>query len=291
MAPTYAITDPNAGSTPSSSRVRWKTTSCENVASGVWWTTRSERTMYPYCVDWIHDIYGLVKDCSISTANALEILQSCTHPSICRKCLKQIDGVCFWRFLACITVTVVLALLESDKPLPWTCIDKDAQRWRKQWCNYHTMHPLDNWRKYCVILTAYVLLHRNGNVILTKFWSAAATEVFSKMTRKFRQNDISVLVYCSCFSVECKYRTPTLISYNVSSMFQLYRAVTFHVKACPNFHHGSLWCATRKPKCWPTVCESSHATSYASSPTHHSLSFVDCIRSQSTYLWTFLLRN
>ena len=26
---------------------------------------------------------GLVKDCSISIANALEILQSCTKPSIC----------------------------------------------------------------------------------------------------------------------------------------------------------------------------------------------------------------
>ena len=30
----------------------------------------------------IHDIDGLVQDCSISIANILEILQSCTKPSI-----------------------------------------------------------------------------------------------------------------------------------------------------------------------------------------------------------------
>ena len=35
-----------------------------------------------YCVVLDHDIRGLVQDCSISIANALELLQSCTKPSI-----------------------------------------------------------------------------------------------------------------------------------------------------------------------------------------------------------------
>ena len=37
-----------------------------------------------------HHIYGLVQDCSISIANVLEILQSCTKPSICNTCLFSV---------------------------------------------------------------------------------------------------------------------------------------------------------------------------------------------------------
>ena len=39
------------------------------------------------------DVYidGLVQDCSISSALALEILQFCTKPSICLNVLKQMD--------------------------------------------------------------------------------------------------------------------------------------------------------------------------------------------------------
>ena len=36
----------------------------------------------PWTRCWIHYIDGLAQDCSISIANALEILQSCTNPSI-----------------------------------------------------------------------------------------------------------------------------------------------------------------------------------------------------------------
>ena len=35
-------------------------------------------------------IDGLVQDCNISIANALEILQSCTKPSKCLLCLVQV---------------------------------------------------------------------------------------------------------------------------------------------------------------------------------------------------------
>ena len=38
------------------------------------------------------DINGLVQDCSNSTANALELLQSCTKPSI--ECLQAILALC-----------------------------------------------------------------------------------------------------------------------------------------------------------------------------------------------------
>ena len=37
-----------------------------------------------------HHIYGLVQDCSTSIANVLEILQSCTKPSICNTCLFSV---------------------------------------------------------------------------------------------------------------------------------------------------------------------------------------------------------
>ena len=39
--------------------------------------TPTVRSMYTYPID------GLVQDCSISIANALEILQACTNPSLC----------------------------------------------------------------------------------------------------------------------------------------------------------------------------------------------------------------
>ena len=52
--------------------------------------------------------YGLVQDCSISIANALEILQSCTKPSI----LSAEFG----------TVSVVLcAMWFSDTQSTWHC--------------------------------------------------------------------------------------------------------------------------------------------------------------------------
>ena len=45
-------------------------------ASIVWSTTRNEVTM-------MYSINGLVQDCSISIADAMEILQSCTKPLLC----------------------------------------------------------------------------------------------------------------------------------------------------------------------------------------------------------------
>ena len=43
------------------------------------------------------DIGGLVQDCSISIANALEILQSCTEPSICRRRDDQVKSHTYTR--------------------------------------------------------------------------------------------------------------------------------------------------------------------------------------------------
>ena len=54
---------------------------------------------------WIYHIDGFVQDCSISIANALEILQSCTKPSICTLSISnvihfthQASGVCCENF-------------------------------------------------------------------------------------------------------------------------------------------------------------------------------------------------
>ena len=41
----------------------------------------SYAVIHHWVIEW-HDINGLVQDCSNSIANALELLQSCTKPSI-----------------------------------------------------------------------------------------------------------------------------------------------------------------------------------------------------------------
>ena len=44
-------------------------------------------------IQWRFYIDGLVQDCSNSIANALELLQSCTKPSICCSCELFIQNI------------------------------------------------------------------------------------------------------------------------------------------------------------------------------------------------------
>ena len=56
-------------------------------------TDKSREKWYsnPYSAEFTREnIDGSVQDCSNSTANALELLQSCTKPSICFACLSYL---------------------------------------------------------------------------------------------------------------------------------------------------------------------------------------------------------
>ena len=53
---------------------------------------------YVVVISWLpdnHNVIGLVQDCSISIANALEILQSCTKPSMWSICLYSAGLLCW----------------------------------------------------------------------------------------------------------------------------------------------------------------------------------------------------
>ena len=50
------------------------------------------------------DINMLMRDCSISSALAMAILQSCTKPSICSTCVSAVQCVCCVLLLDCVII-------------------------------------------------------------------------------------------------------------------------------------------------------------------------------------------
>ena len=54
-------------------------------------------------------LHGLVQDCSISSALAMEILQSCTKPSLCGQ-----DGIIGYHYMAAIVVKPFISWVQSQ---------------------------------------------------------------------------------------------------------------------------------------------------------------------------------
>ena len=105
-------------------------------------------------------INGLVQDCSNSIANALELLQSCTKPSICSR-VKQLNKIsitvwqckCVWQLLhikmLCITIKRTNShVFISDIQIP----------------NYFAEHPICNKNTY-----VYITVHKSISYI-SKHW-------------------------------------------------------------------------------------------------------------------------